>query len=198
MKKCVKCNELKDLSNFYASNRYKSNYDYYCKYCRVGKSLESHRSKDKPCSIPECTNSHYAKTYCRAHYSRFIQNGTYKRSTKRVDLTKPETLTELQIKGREYALRNKYKMTIEEYKKRSANGCEMCGNMPNYTLHVDHDHVCCDSEASCGLCVRGILCQSCNTAVDQFENGRLRNDNPKLNIVITYLKKYKVSSDILV
>lgn len=40
--------------------------------------------------------------------------------------------------------------------------CAACGSVEK--LKVDHSHQCCPSEKSCGECVRGWLCHSCNTA----------------------------------
>ncbi len=34
---------------------------------------------------------------------------------------------------------------------------------------VDHDHACCPGKYSCGKCVRGVLCFSCNTKLGFVE-----------------------------
>lgn len=35
---------------------------------------------------------------------------------------------------------------------------------------VDHDHFCCPGAKSCGKCIRGLLCNPCNTAVGLLED----------------------------
>jgi hypothetical protein len=37
-------------------------------------------------------------------------------------------------------------------------------------IHVDHDHVCCSSNRSCGTCIRGLACEGCNTGVGCFRD----------------------------
>lgn len=41
--------------------------------------------------------------------------------------------------------------------------------------HIDHDHTCCSGTSrSCGKCVRGLLCPSCNIAIGMAEEDPLR------------------------
>jgi hypothetical protein len=51
-------------------------------------------------------------------------------------------------------------------------------------LYIDHDHSCCPSPNSCGKCVRGLLCASCN-----FLIGCANDDIKNLNRAIIYLNK---------
>ncbi len=74
----------------------------------------------------------------------------------------------------------KYKLTSIQLDFIRAGGCAICGSYN--TLHIDHDHSCCDSRVTCGNCVRGALCVSCNHGLGNFK------DNPEsLKNAIEYL-----------
>lgn len=48
--------------------------------------------------------------------------------------------------------------------------------------NIDHDHSCCSGAYSCGKCVRGVLCNQCNTAL-----GLLQDSPEKINNLIRYI-----------
>jgi hypothetical protein len=67
---------------------------------------------------------------------------------------------------RRYALRKYYKMTeaqFEELYQRQEGLCAICRR--RVKLVVDHDHGCCPNSKTCGRCVRGLLCDRCNTGL---------------------------------
>jgi hypothetical protein len=75
-----------------------------------------------------------------------------------------------------YYLRT-YRMTVEDYGLMLAEQggtCRLCPAEPSPKRrhHVDHDHRCCPGATSCGRCVRGVLCGSCNLAVAGYERFR--------------------------
>jgi hypothetical protein len=188
-KRCYKCQVEKTIDQFYKSSS--RGIDYYCKFCRVGTAIKSQHHKDKKCSIEDCNKPHYAKTWCRMHYARWIRTGTTDRSRTAIMGDKLYIYAGKKYRHkRGYDLMRKYKMTFEEFESRSKNGCEICGDKPKINLHVDHNHKCCNGVVACGNCVRGLLCSRCNMTVEMYENGSMREDNPNRDRVIKYLEVY--------
>lgn len=73
--------------------------------------------------------------------------------------------------------------------------CQVCGVnilVPGGTgggrrsaLTVDHDHGCCNGPHSCGSCVRGFLCVTCNAGIGHF-----KNDLQLFAAAVDYLKAW--------
>lgn len=195
MKECKKCKQSKALTEFHKTDIYewqKDGHDYYCKYCRIGACIDSQKNNKRKCSLDECDRPHYAKNYCRMHYTRWTRNGTLEAMRAPVNVAKVYYYQGTKIVyEKHYALLAKYKMTLEEFESRSVNGCELCGEKTERSLHVDHDHKCCNTRRTCGNCTRGIVCNKCNTAIDKYENNKLRDDYPLKDKIIKYLEEYK-------
>lgn len=66
------------------------------------------------------------------------------------------------------------------------NACALCDStVPGGTgWHIDHDHGCCPGLRSCGKCVRGVLCHSCNLGLGAF-----RDDVNRLARAVAYLRQ---------
>lgn len=70
---------------------------------------------------------------------------------------------------RNQRLWGRYRLTPERYADILAaqgNVCALCRR--DAPLFVDHDHGCCPGAKSCGKCVRGLLCQHCNSGLGFF------------------------------
>ncbi len=78
-------------------------------------------------------------------------------------------------KTREWGLKARYGLTEsqliilleqQDYK------CAIClKEITLQTLRIDHDHNCCDNRLkTCGKCLRGLLCNGCNTSLGQFKD----------------------------
>jgi len=93
---------------------------------------------------------------------------------------------------RDYHLKRRYGITSEQFDTMlsAQNGtCATCDTLASETtksFHVDHDHSCCPGEFTCGKCVRGLLCFSCNMAL-----GYAQDNIERLENMIKYLSGIK-------
>lgn len=88
------------------------------------------------------------------------------------------------IRYQSYRLK-RFGLTIEQFEGlfgQQGGRCAIC-NVGGETLHIDHDHACCPGvNRSCGGCVRGLLCMSCNNGL-----GRFRDDPVALRRAAEYV-----------
>jgi len=87
-------------------------------------------------------------------------------------------------------LKIKYKIDDMESLLKSVDyKCEICGSIFDYktrvtTPNIDHNHNCCKTDYTCGKCVRGVLCISCNNAI-----GLLKDDPEIIGKALIYISK---------
>jgi Recombination endonuclease VII len=65
--------------------------------------------------------------------------------------------------------------TFDQLLETQRHACGMCGEpfQESGRICIDHDHACCASEKkSCGQCIRGLLCLSCNTTLGHIERNQ--------------------------
>ena len=111
----------------------------------------------------------------------------------RPELTEEERAERAAAK-RAYIQTRRFNITVIQYDdllESQGGGCAICGKTPEEEgkrLSLDHDHGCCPQEAgSCGLCIRGILCDSCNQRVMVHERADRQTEYPDAAL---YLARY--------
>jgi hypothetical protein len=205
-KKCGNCKEEKNISEYYTGKSYsklKHSADNYCKTCRNGRTLKIQRGPATVfCTVDNCGKRHYAKGYCRLHYDRVRSTGRTESILDIIPLNGEKQFYRM-VDGKkvkhvlyslESRLQNQYNITVDEFNEFAKDGCNVCGaatgSVTDRNLHVDHDHACCPGQRSCGDCVRGVVCNRCNTSVGLYEKGKLRDDYPNRDKIIVYLQNY--------
>lgn len=124
----------------------------HCSVCAILKPLDGYtfdgRAKDgRQSRCRECTRE-YHKSY-------------YKKNKEAVKAKS----TENYHNNRDTYLKRAYNITEEQYQAMvvvQCGTCAVCGEIPDKRLSIDHDHNCCPGASSCGKCIRGLLCQTCN------------------------------------
>jgi hypothetical protein len=180
LKTCIKCEEEKDEALFKKSS------DIRCK------SLTK-----KMCKACDAAGS---KAYREAHPEE-VKEGM--RRYRKANLRK---IVKMNIawgkrnpeKKKNLVLRSRYNITIDQFNeilKNQDNKCiiflvEFSNTRRGLNPNVDHDHKCCPEGAkSCGKCVRGLICGSCNRML-----GRLKDDPANFERVLEYLKKEPIGA----
>lgn len=94
------------------------------------------------------------------------------------------------LRAQESRVLSVYNLTAEQYDRIylvQGGKCDICRRATGARkrLAVDHDHSCCNGPTSCGRCVRGLLCGTCNKIVGHF-----RDDPDTFERGATYLTNW--------
>jgi hypothetical protein len=121
----------------------------------------------------------YMQVYMRERHQRLKNDPAYKAAKaeqlRRDRLRRPEF-----FRAREFAREmKKYSASVEWYRDKlieQGGLCAVCHHLNHsrrgelHRLQVDHDHRCCDLKTkSCGNCLRGLLCETCNVNLSYLE-----------------------------
>lgn len=151
-KKCTRCGEVKSLEDFHRASAARGGRQTRCKKCAI-----------------EVAKADYA------------ENREQRKA--RVTQWRAENKPKVHTYQHRAALKSKFGITLEAYTERlvsQGNKCAICGatepGRGKRVFSVDHDHRCCPGKITCGKCIRGLLCCSCNDGLGRFM------DNPNFLI----------------
>jgi hypothetical protein len=156
----------------------------------------------KACSFPGCARPLKARGMCHRHWIHLRKYGEAReiRALNLVGRTcgiagcaEPATAKLRCPKHLQWGYNlSRFGITLEDFVRMSEEQggvCAICGgvNANGKALSVDHDHACCAGDRSCGVCVRGLLCQPCN-----FATGLMRDDPDRLRAAAVYIESHRV------
>lgn len=146
LRRCPRCQEIKSIEDDFPKRANSKSPAPYCKPCQA----------------------EWGRNYRKAN--RDALNGSWKRQRQGRIERDPERVA---FQEWTYYLKYMFHITPADYERmfeEQGGVCGICGKGPTKKrLAVDHDRRCCPDKRSCGKCVRGLLCGSCNPKLGFFE-----------------------------
>lgn len=170
-------------------------------YCKRGHKRTSDNLIGRTCKQCHALAERKRRTHCNMGHERtpenLYPNGTCKQCAKFRAIRWAEANPSKRKKVQRLSLwKTRYKLTEDMYNAILAkqNGvCAICKKPPflERVFIIDHNHACCPGQECCGKCVRGLIHQSCNSALGSFSDSPAvcRNaaeylENPPANGVV--------------
>lgn len=159
MKMCQKCKNWKESKEFHKRSAAKDGLFSYCKMCK------SEIDKNYIETTPNAKEK-------RKKRSREWRKENPDRANELVRKWKANNIERTRLLDKSSHLWTAYRLTMEKYIEicnSQGNVCAICKE--HKRLYVDHDHSCCPENVTCGKCVRGLVCQKCNTFLHFVDSG---------------------------
>ena len=174
---------------------HESDFEFDAEQKRIARKAMSH------CSIADCRGAVHneLRGLCKKHYARFtyFPGQTEGGSVCPIFDCGRTMLPGASVCKRCRQFRWRYSLSDEQVADYFSVGrvCANDGCKSQTDLHMDHDHSCCppgkftqSSKVSCGLCIRGWLCASCNKSL-----GAMQESPERIRGLLEYLEKNQVN-----
>lgn len=156
-----------------------------------------------PCTFEGCGRDEFNPGLCAGHYYQGLRGEKLRPLFEREMCPVPRCNESFNVKlGKRGVCRghsdtmSRFSLTRDQLIDLLAPGvCSSSGCSRVQRLSIDHDHSCCPAgkfpgrKVSCGECVRGLLCSTCNTAL-----GLLGEDPSRIAGLLNYLENTKAPS----
>lgn len=153
-------------------------------------------SSIRTCDVPACDRRHEARGLCANHYQLARKAGNLPppgppRIRQAPDREKLNAYHRNYLRHYTYGLdRGVIPLLVESVGSR----CQICAtDLDVSSARIDHDHTCCTTRPGCGQCVRGILCNRCNTALGLFGD-----DPERLAQALAYLTGPRITIPVVI
>ncbi len=177
MKACCRCGQTKPLSEFYRRPNRASGVMSHCKGC----NRDLNPARYATTQVEQC-----------AAALRWSRDNRKRKTEKATTWRKLQGPAFQAATLRRNELMRNFKLDLDTYAEMlsAQDGvCGICGEPPTKAnLAVDHDHRCCSgSRKTCGQCLRGLLCLTCNRNLGFVER--------YLPSILDYLERHPTHGD---